>query len=276
MSLLANENKMTQTKESVKPATGKKKPADVVNLVNEENETNADMIEACAIKRKKGHHRYVTRANGDVSCDCGRLLSINPERRKEFEAECKEFNEKMEAAKKQSEEAAKERGENPQDPQEGSWINAIDYREMWWILGRDGVYNACSEMSKGGMVVMQEFLDADSRKRSYHKDFLVRFSDLVFIQNEIGDDSEPKKLRMADVFTNIDNNFVTVDEMFVPIGQEDPDVLEILVPDYNPNKFKMGHAKRVWQWFNIIKEKVTEEIDKHNQEEETEEKNESK
>jgi len=121
-----------------------------------------------------------------------------------------------------------------------TWVDTLDFKQLFTIKGyKDNIYTICTKPNKSGMILMEEFL---TTKRGWHsKKYLISLNSYTFYQNS------GKELNIRQVFTNIENNTQAIEK------KEDKKAMELIVPGYDPNKFKDYHAERVCYWFALIK-----------------------
>lgn len=137
----------------------------------------------------------------------------------------------------------------------------INFTELFRLKGKRGLFTLRSQVNKAGMVAVIGF-------RDYNRKFTVKADDLICLgqltfQREAGFED----LRMNDVFNNLfdychegqveakDINKLMLD-----------DLIDIMVPNYDPDKFKRYHAETVLSWykevFNKLKSIENERTDK--------------
>ena len=99
---------------------------------------------------------------------------------------------------------------------------------------------------------MLEFMDTQNRVMTSLNDI-----DCIGAYGFITNDK--KNLRINQVFTNIDDNYVAIKS--ANKNDKLKDALHLFVPNYEPGRFNLTHAKKVLNWFNEIKEKIEEFVE---------------
>lgn len=245
------------------PADAKIKTFEPAETIQSINEKNADMIAVCGVAKKHGFHMYKSLSNGKTACICGRLVSIN----KTKEAA---FNKRVltNAAKIQTENK-KEKVKKPAEKPAETWVKSLNYHDLYHLKGIKsikGIFSPCTAANKSGLVFIEEFLNPENRFWK-NKKYLVSLGRYRF------DLMSGDKIGIEEVFENIERNAKQL-EGFKIIYL--PEQLEMLVPGYDPDKFKDYHAQKVFDWFQEIREKVIVYVKEGEEEIKAEEKTKAK
>ena len=122
--------------------------------------------------------------------------------------------------------------------------SVLDFNNIFRIKGKRGLFSINSNVNKSGLINMVSFLNF-KEKYTVRVGNLVRLGDLKFSL------IDGNKLLMSDVFNNYEK---CLSERTAPrIGSE---LMEILVPNYDPDEFKDYHAKQVVKWYDEIQIKM--------------------
>lgn len=151
-------------------------------------------------------------------------------------------------------------------------LENINYKDLFLVKGKPGIYISSSRgPSKQNMVGLRlwdEIFNPSARVSYYKMQDLTNLGSVVFYAQEEVKDAKGKKqivrktLSIKDVFVNFSN---FEDTMSDDIGIEDldtnnPDTLanlmEIAVPNYDPDEFKSYHLKKVVKWYKKVKDVI--------------------
>jgi hypothetical protein len=120
--------------------------------------------------------------------------------------------------------------------------STIEFRDLFRVKGKKGLFSPASKPTKSGLVHMVEFL-GDQRCTVHVRD-LECLDRLVFFK------SDNSTIKISEVFDNIaaydgfkELNFIV-------------EKMAVMVPGYDPEKFKPYHAERVYEWYNEIVSKL--------------------
>jgi hypothetical protein len=127
------------------------------------------------------------------------------------------------------------------------WCDSIDFNQLYRIKGKQGVWTPFTQVNKSGMILMGEWLSKDCDSAWVNRMKLECLSSFIFYR------LASPALRISDVFRNINKNYNKIKS-----EEFDNSILEILVPNYDPNEFKLHHAKKVIKWYECIHAKYQE------------------
>ena len=133
-----------------------------------------------------------------------------------------------------------EKTENKEETKPITWVNTLDFSQLFTIKGQgNNVYTQLSDPNKSGMILMEEFLT--TKRGWYSVKNLSSLHLLTFYQNS------GEEIDICQVFSNIENNMKAIEE------EEDEKAMELIVPDYDPEKFLNRHAEKVCYWFALVR-----------------------
>ena len=129
----------------------------------------------------------------------------------------------------------------------------IDFMQLFRCKGKKGLFTLRSQVNKAGIVGIIGFMD-------YNRKFTVKANDLICLgqlsfQREAGFED----LRMNDVFNNLFDYCnpkggleKDINKLFID------NLIDVMVPNYDPDKFKRYHAEMVWNWYKEVFNKLKE------------------
>ncbi len=120
---------------------------------------------------------------------------------------------------------------------------SINFNTLFRIKGKPNLWFQVSYPQKNGMVGMVEF--GVDNPVTVHKDNLECLGQFVFYKNT------SDKIRLGEVFDNLEK--FTLEELGT---KKDIELLEIMCPDYDAERFKPYHGEKVMKWYFEIKEKL--------------------
>ena len=122
--------------------------------------------------------------------------------------------------------------------------SSIDFKSIYRIKGKQGLFTQNSNVNKSKLVNMAAFLNP-KEKHTVKTAKLVCLGDFVFHKED------NTTISMAEVFDNINDWEKGSDETATK-----EHMMEIMVPNYDTDRFKDYHAVKVLQWYRIIKGKI--------------------
>lgn len=126
---------------------------------------------------------------------------------------------------------------------EETFAQTIDFSHLFRVIGHKELMWPASRMNKSKMVGMFEF--KGSKRVTVHARNLQCLDDFVFWQ------VTGETIKMEKVFDNLKDKFGdNLDLKF------DKDMMEVMVPDYDPDKFKVSHGEKVLGWYLEIRTKI--------------------
>lgn len=121
-----------------------------------------------------------------------------------------------------------------------TWVDTLDFNQLFTIKGfKDNIYTVCTKTNKSGMILMEEFLTTN---RKWHKRTNLNCLNWLTFYQETGEE-----IGIREVFNNIEKNTKEIEK------KDDKEAMALIVPGYDPNKFKPYHAEKVCYWFALIK-----------------------
>ena len=120
----------------------------------------------------------------------------------------------------------------------------LEFNQLFRVKGKQGLFVLASLVNKSGMVGVFSFLDSRIK-------YTVKVSDLVCLGNLMFSDNQSDTIPISQVFVNYEN--------YIKDGKtpsSDKELMNALVPNYDPEKFKMYHAVQVVKWFDDVVKKV--------------------
>lgn len=130
-----------------------------------------------------------------------------------------------------------------QEEKEQTFGQTIDFSHFYRVIGTKELMWPATKMNKSKMVIMSEFLGP--KKVTTHVRNLQCLDDFVFYK------SNGEKIKMENVFDNL--NYKFGEDLELKYSKE---MMEIMVPDYDPDKFKMSHGEKVLGWYLEIRSKI--------------------
>lgn len=132
----------------------------------------------------------------------------------------------------------------PETPKkEQTFGETIDFFHLCRVKGKKPLFFPRSYANKSGIVAMEEFFG--SQICYPVTEDIERLSDFRFYKED------GKVITMTEVFDNLNNKFGELLDLEV-----NPDIMEIMVPGYDKEKFKSHHAIKVLNWYLEIREKI--------------------
>ena len=125
----------------------------------------------------------------------------------------------------------------------------LEFNHLFRIKGKKGLFAPNSTVNKAGMINMVSFLD----RRIKHT---VKAKDLVCLGNLWFSDNKSDMIPISEVFVNW--------ETYLKGGgkpSSDHELMNALLPNYDPEKFKMHHAVQVVKWFDCAISKINAVLD---------------
>ena len=124
------------------------------------------------------------------------------------------------------------------------WLSeSIDIDVMYRIKGRQGLFMPVTKPNKSNLVRMVRFMQDEAY--TVNKSLLSGLGGAVIYK------SNGETITLLDAFDNLQKHFKNKST-----GNIDPldkhDTMDIICPDYHPDKFKDHHAKKIVTWYNEI------------------------
>lgn len=122
----------------------------------------------------------------------------------------------------------------------------VDYRELFRVVGAKGLFIVIAFPAKTSRMVCMGALSVQ-KKVVVDKSKLVRLDQYHFWRQD------GSSIKMAEVFDNLDQ--------FSPevvMTLDDQSLMDTMLPEYDPDKFKSHHARMVRDWFLEVKNKYKE------------------
>lgn len=116
----------------------------------------------------------------------------------------------------------------------------LNFDELFRVKGKQGLFTVNSKVNKSGMVNVIPFLD--------HKEkYTVKATNLICLGHLYFQKMDAEVLQISDVFNNYEKYLEKR-----PVPKITPEIMGILVPDYDPYNFKDYHAKQIVKWYDEI------------------------
>jgi len=127
----------------------------------------------------------------------------------------------------------------------------IPFEDLYRVKGESGLFILCIPVNKSGMcgVISLSDIDSDVAKEKWVKsDKMFCLADYLAITYQ-----GHGNLELSDIFNNIYNfGFDRLKEMCID------EILDVLVPEYDEEKFKSYHAMSILTWYEEINNKFEE------------------
>lgn len=145
---------------------------------------------------------------------------------------------------------------NAEQAEQATFGNSIDFDQLFRVKGHKRLYFPITKPQKNGVLILQEFLR--EHRVTIHIREIQRLGGTVFFLNT------GETIELPAVFDNLYTK--SIDEL-LPLTI--PKLMDVMVPDYDPDRFKEYHAKKVIEWYLEIKTKIDVNSKKENKPEET-------
>lgn len=124
------------------------------------------------------------------------------------------------------------------------WLSeSIDTNVLYRIKGRQGLFIPITKPNKSDLVRMVRFMKDEAY--TVNKSLLSRLGKAVLYK------CNGETITLLDAFDNLQKHFKNKST-----GDIDPldkyDTMDIICPNYNSDKFKDYHAKKIVMWYNEI------------------------
>ena len=124
------------------------------------------------------------------------------------------------------------------------WLSeSIDTNVMYRIKGRQGLFMPITKPNKAGLVRMLRFMSEEV--------YTVNKSLLSGLGGAIIYKSNGETITLLDAFDNLQKYFKNKST-----GDIDPldkhKIMDIICPNYDPDRFRDYHAKKIVMWYNEI------------------------
>jgi hypothetical protein len=138
------------------------------------------------------------------------------------------------------------------DPNEDRFGYQFNFNNLLRVRGEKGkLFTPCSKVQKNGMVGVMEFMNFGNKKTVKAVD-CIALSSYIFY-HEAG--KEP--LKMDEVISNLHEfNEANEDKFKQMCSVGDKELMEIMVPNYDPQMFKGYHMAQIIEWYNILLDKL--------------------
>jgi hypothetical protein len=123
--------------------------------------------------------------------------------------------------------------------------SSIDFNNLFRVKGKQGLFVPNSTVNKSGLINMVGFLD---RKNSHTvlASSLVRLGDLSIIT------TESENCSLSEAFDNLHSYY----ELLPKKSAEE--MMAVICPNYDDSEFKVYHAKRILEWYDIVSSRISE------------------
>lgn len=137
----------------------------------------------------------------------------------------------------------------------------IDFSRLFRVKGTEGLWFPVQINKKGsihihkmGMVLFGSF-EHDGTKRMVKKENIVPIMKYYFYTLD-----HNKTVTIQEVFNNLNTHFIDVD---IDSSKHFDKLMSLMVPNYDPDKFKDYHARLILGWYKVIKNKIINIEKKH-------------
>lgn len=130
----------------------------------------------------------------------------------------------------------------------------IDFTRLFRVKEIDGIWMPISKVRKSGMILMRSF-QYDNVKKMVKKDKLIPIMKYYFYTLD-----HNKTITIQEVFNNLNTHFIDVD---IDSSKHFDKLMSLMVPNYDPDKFKDYHARLILGWYKVIKNKIINIEKKH-------------
>ena len=189
-------------------------------MIEEHNKLFKNSIDLCNVVKSIGKHVYKERLNGDLSCICGHLISLDISKRETLKKQLKTMKESK-----------------------TSWINKTNFNILFKVAGMESVFSVCPGASTSSKILMQRFKTDETKIWIAKKDLKAIGAFHILLQNGM-------EISIQEMFENIEKNYSKIIEIW-----NTEEVLEIIAPGYERKSFKLYHALRIMNLYNELKEK---------------------
>ena len=127
------------------------------------------------------------------------------------------------------------------------WISeCIDLKQLFGIKGRPGLYIPATRPNRSGLVRMQRLLSMEAY--TVNQILLQALDGTVIFKDDMS------TIGLAEAFDNLQKHCNNE----LHSGNIDGLIMHVICPDYDIDKFKLYHAKKVIQWYNEIVQAIKE------------------
>ena len=136
----------------------------------------------------------------------------------------------------------------PQFKEGIDWISKVVAIEtMYRIKGKQGLFMPITKPNKSGLISMIRFMSTE--RYTVNKSLLEGLRGVVIYTNS------NKTIALTEAFDNLQNHFDNQ-----PTGELDASgkdaLMDVVCPDYDKDRFKDYHAKKIIQWYNEMVTKI--------------------
>lgn len=125
-----------------------------------------------------------------------------------------------------------------------TFAQSINFKQLFRVKGQKNLFYPISAPNKAKIIAMREFIGTKQCHSNVSE--IERLEDFIFYKND-GD-----TLTITDVMDNINDNYSNSPQ------EATLEIMSVIVPNYDPEKFKIYHAQKVLNWYWEIKRKITE------------------
>ena len=143
--------------------------------------------------------------------------------------------------------------EKPAVKKEPTFGEQFDFNVIFRVKGKQGLVGLISHKIGAKTCVVCEIYNPKN-KRSERTKNMVGLGNLKFIKKD------QEELNMQEVFTNISQYCITADDYYFESTTIE-ELMSVMVPDYDENRFKKYHAEQVLSWYIEITTKYSALID---------------
>lgn len=124
------------------------------------------------------------------------------------------------------------------------WLSkSIDIEVMYRIKGKQGIFMPVSKPNKSGMIRMVRFMLDEAY--TVNKFYLQGLSGSVIYKDN------GETISLLDAFDNLQKHFKNQSTGDLHLESKE-DIMRIICPGFDENRFKDYHAKKIVTWYNEI------------------------
>ena len=124
-----------------------------------------------------------------------------------------------------------------------SLSEVVNIEIMYRIKGKQGLFMPNSMPNKSGLISMVRFMSIE--RITVSKSLLEGLGGTLIYKDS------GKTITLSDAFDNLQKHFDNEPTGELTVDSKD-ELMDVICPDYDKDKFKGYHAKKIIQWYNEI------------------------